>query len=577
MAPTATPVIDQSDSEAKKRPISPQPVDNEAKKPNHDKPKQKKGKPIKRKYKVKDVDPTSPMGVLQFEVKEILSSQNLTEEQISNDLKTILNEPEVEAIYHRLVENVTIERLSSNGDGLAIIPHPTKPEVKQIALIPFGLPGDVVTIRVFKSHPLYVETDLIKIETPSSHRNDDLINCRYFGKCSGCQFQNVDYDQQLVFKRQTIENAYKYFAPLLSSKDNALPPVTNTEPSPLKYNYRTKLTPHFNLPYKTPKTFDKPSLGFGAKGRPQWRENAAGGPFSILDIEECAIGTEIINQGMKNERDRFDKEYLKYRKGATILLRENTKALKSNEEYNEAKNPGSTDVNGNLSKIEVKINDDNESNRSTNDKLIKTCVTQPRQIVTEYINGFIFEFSAGEFFQNNNSILPIVTNYVKKNLSIPNSQPDEPNYLVDAYCGSGLFSITCSDNVSRVIGVEVSADSVKFAERNAKTNNIQNASFIVGKAEKIFGNIDTPANRTSVILDPPRKGCDDVFLNQLSEYHPAKIVYISCNVHSQARDVDWFINKTANGHKYYVESIKGFDFFPQTHHVESVAVLSLKQ
>lgn len=573
MAPTATPVTPPA-SDAKKRLGSPQPAECESKKANlENKPKSKKGKQIKRKYKAKDVDPTSPMGVLQFEVKEILSRKSLTEDQISNDLKTILNEPEMEAVYHRLVENVTIETLSSNGDGLAIIPHPTKPEGKQIALVPFGLPGDVVTIRVFKSHPLYVETDLIKIEAPSAHRNDELINCRYFGKCSGCQYQNVDYEQQLVFKRQTIENAYKYFAPILSSKDDALPPISDTEPSPLKYNYRTKLTPHFNLPYKTPKTFDKPSLGFGAKGRPQWRDNVPGGPYSILDIEDCSIGTEIINQGMKNERNRFDKEYLKYRKGATILLRENTKALKSDEEYNEVKNPGSTDQNGSLSKIEVEINDD----KSRVNKLIKTCVTQPRQIVTEYINGFIFEFSAGEFFQNNNSILPIVTNYVKKNLSIANSEPNEPNYLVDAYCGSGLFSITCSDNVSRVIGVEVSADSVKFAQRNAKTNNIQNASFIVGKAEKIFGSIDTPANRTSVILDPPRKGCDDVFLNQLSEYHPAKIVYISCNVHSQARDVDWFINNTANGHKYYIESVKGFDFFPQTHHVESVAVLSRRQ
>ena len=98
----------------------------------------------------------------------------------------------------------------------------------------------------------------------------------------------------------------------------------------------------------------------------------------------------------------------------------------------------------------------------------------------------------------------------------------------------------------------------------------------MGKAEEIFKDINTPPEQTSVILDPPRKGCDDVFLNQLSAYNPAKIVYISCNVHSQARDVEWFLNNTENGAKYEVESIKGFDFFPQTHHVESVAVLSLR-
>ena len=197
-------------------------------------------------------------------------------------------------------------------------------------------------------------------------------------------------------------------------------------------------------------------------------------------------------------------------------------------------------------------------------------MTNSRQIVREVVDGREFEFSAGEFFQNNNSILPAVLQYVRSNLAISDKQD---NYLVDAYCGSGLFSISCSDNVKKVIGVEVSADSVKFAERNAANNNIANVKFIVGKAEEIFKDIDTPALQTSVILDPPRKGCDDVFLNQLSEYNPVKIVYISCNVHSQARDVEWFLNNTVNGANYKVESIKGFDFFPQTHHVESVAVL----
>ena len=259
-------------------------------------------------------------------------------------------------------------------------------------------------------------------------------------------------------------------------------------------------------------------------------------------------------------------DYMKYKKGATILLREDTN--KVTEEEPVEQKPASTDPEGSVSSVTLELDN--------GDKLRKTCVTSSRQIVTEYVNGFQFQFSAGEFFQNNNSILPIVTDYVKSNLQIPNSNADEPNYLVDAYCGSGLFSITCSQGVSRVIGVEVSADSVKFAELNAKNNHIENATFIVGKAEKIFGNIDTPADRTAVILDPPRKGCDDVFLNQLSEYHPARIVYISCNVHSQARDVDWFINKTKHGQDYFVESIKGFDFFPQTHHVESIAVLALK-
>lgn len=525
--------------------------------------KQKLQKKYKKKYKAKDVDPTLPGGVLQFEVKEIIKEIGLTEEHISNDLREILNDKSVEQVYHRDVNDVEILRLSSNGDGLAVINHPVRSDGKQIVIVPFGLPGDVVNIRVFKSHPLYVESDLLSVVKPGESREDSLINCKYYGKCSGCQYQNVEYSTQLEFKRNTIANAYKYFAPVLTEASQ-LPSISDTQPSPIQYNYRTKLTPHFNVPNKKPENYYRPNLGFGAKGRPQWRETA-GGEGSILDIEECSIGTPIVLKGMENERKRFEKDYLKYKRGATILLRENTILPDSDNQFEI--DQGSKDEKEEISSIEVEDN---------GKKLVKTCVTEPRAIVRESVNGYVFEFSAGEFFQNNNSILPIVTKYVESNLQIPNSKPDEPNYLVDAYCGSGLFSITCSGGVSRVIGVEVSADSVKFARRNAENNKIENASFIVGKAEQIFANIDTPAERTSVILDPPRKGCDDVFLNQLSTYHPAKIVYISCNVHSQARDVEWFINNTENGKDYYVESIKGFDFFPQTHHVESVAVLALK-
>ncbi|EAZ63350.1 tRNA(m5U54)methyltransferase [Scheffersomyces stipitis CBS 6054] len=558
-----------SATEEKKRPITPPIEEGENKKQHTGGKEQQKKQPKvhRRKYKAKDIDQTSPMGVLQFEIDAILNEHNLVKDDVSNNMSLILNDESAQQKYHRVVSDVKIELLTSNGEGLALIPHPDESKKNQVCIVPFGLPGDIVTVKVFKSHPLYVESDLVSVETEASVRDNSLINCSYFGKCSGCQYQNVEYEQQLKFKRETIVNAYKFFAPVLNN-NNRLPEIRDTEPSPLKYRYRTKLTPHFNVPYKKNFVLEtRPNLGFGSKGRPTWRKDVEIPDGSILDIEECTIGTPIINIGMKNERARFEQEFKKYKKGATILLREDTNVVNNGEDF-ELKE-ASTDVEGKISSVEVNIEGENK-------KLVKTCVTKSRQIVTEYVNGYTFEFSAGEFFQNNNSILPAVTNYVKSNLAIPNSKEGEPNYLVDAYCGSGLFSITCSDNVSKVIGVEVSADSVKFAERNAKNNNIENALFLVGKAEQIFGSIDTPSNRTSVILDPPRKGCDEVFLNQLSDYHPAKIVYISCNVHSQARDVEWFINNTENGKDYYVESIKGFDFFPQTHHVESVAVLALK-
>lgn len=536
-------------------------------------PNSRPKKPKVKRYKAKKVDPTSPLGVLEFEIDELLGKNGLDREKVRNDVSAILNDlPKlggpITKAYHRVVKEVRILERTSNAEGMALIDNPVEVGKKQIALIPFGLVGDVVNINVYKTHPFYVESDLLDVIEKSPIRKDELITCKYFGKCSGCQFQFLSYDEQLELKRNTIVNAYTYFAPRLAA-ENLVQKVESTFGSPLKLGYRTKLTPHFDVPRR--RALDhRPPLGFGQKGKQKWRKETleAGGHSSILDIEDCPIGTPVVNSGMHNERQRFETTFNNYKKGATILLRENTVLIDGTRGTAEQlKEDGSRDANGNISFVEVE-------EPKTGTKLVKTCVTNTRQVVREYIDGYTFQFSAGEFFQNNNSILPLVTKYVRENLQIPNSEPGAPNYLVDAYCGSGLFSICSSKGVAKVIGVEISADSVSFAKTNAENNGIENCKFIVGKAEKLFESIDMPSDRTSVILDPPRKGCDELFLKQLAEYYPARIVYISCNVHSQARDVEYFIKETELGEHYRIESLRGFDFFPQTHHVESICVMS---
>ncbi|GAV53624.1 hypothetical protein ZYGR_0AK01260 [Zygosaccharomyces rouxii] len=536
-------------------------------------PNRKPKKPKLRRYKAKKADPTGPLGVLEFEIDELLQEHGLKREEVKNDVSAILNDvprlsgPMTRA-YHRVVNNIKVLRNASNGEGMALIENPVETGKKQIALIPFGLVGDVVNINVYKTHPYHVETDLLDVVEKSPMRKDELITCKYFGKCSGCQFQFLTYERQLELKRNTIVNAYRYFAPRLVV-EKLVQEVGETIGSPLKLGYRTKLTPHFDMPRRK-QLEDRPPLGFGQKGKQKWRKDnlEIGGTGSILDIEECPIGTPAVNMGMSNERQKFDTDYQNYRKGATILLRENTTILNGSEETREQlMDNGSKNEQGEISFVETE-------DKEKDIKLAKTCVTNTRKVVREYVDGYTFKFSAGEFFQNNNSILPLVTKYVRENLQIPNSEPNAPNYLVDAYCGSGLFSICSSKGVAKVTGVEISADSVSFAETNAKNNGVENCKFIVGKAEKLFESIDTPNDRTSVILDPPRKGCDELFMRQLSEYYPARIVYISCNVHSQARDVEFFLKDTERGKDYKIESLRGFDFFPQTHHVESVCVMS---
>ncbi|KAH3901138.1 tRNA (uracil(54)-C(5))-methyltransferase SCDLUD_002620 [Saccharomycodes ludwigii] len=560
-----------------KRSLTPQNKDE----PHIDKKKYKRAVKVNNgQYKKPKIDATGPIGVLDKEITSLIRAENLTSDSILNDVAYVMNNKDNEELisqYHRVEENVRVLRLTSSGEGMAIVDHPLDKTHKQVVIIPFSIPGDVVKARLFKTLNRYVQADLLEITTPSLKRNDERITCKkYFGSCSGCQYQMMDYDEQLRVKRKTVENAYKYFAPEIF---HLLPEVGDTVGSPLQFNYRTKLTPHFDLPRRYLKMvkrgelekLPKLALGFGCRGKPEWRktEGFVETTRHVIDIEECSIGTKILNIGLTNERRAFKDDYVNYRKGGTILLRENTNVLNKNateEDIQRELTEGSRNEDTKISYIEEDV--------SADKKLVKTCVTDTKQVVSEYINGLTFKFVANEFFQNNDSILPLVIDYVKQNLMIPNVQETEARYLVDAYCGSGLFSISCSQDVEKVIGVEVSADSVKMASKNAERNSIKNCTFLLGKAECIFESIDTPSDFTSVILDPPRKGCDEIFLRQLAAYNPAKIVYISCNVHSQARDVQYFLTETENGCKYKVESIRGFDFFPQTHHVEGVCVLS---
>jgi tRNA (uracil-5-)-methyltransferase len=217
------------------------------------------------------------------------------------------------------------------------------------------------------------------------------------------------------------------------------------------------------------------------------------------------------------------------------------------------------------------------------------CVSDHRAIVRERVGDMLFEYPGGSFFQNNNSVLVPLTDYVRDAifLSTPTSTPSErPTHLVDAYCGAGLFAITLSPYFETIAGIELSSDSIKYATRNAQLNKIPDGkcTFRTGDAANIFAAVpEFSPKHTALIIDPPRKGCDENFINQLLTFGAKTVVYVSCNVHTQARDVGMILKGSekpagrTGGTKYVLESLRGFDLFPQTAHVESVAVLRLVQ
>ena len=210
------------------------------------------------------------------------------------------------------------------------------------------------------------------------------------------------------------------------------------------------------------------------------------------------------------------------------------------------------------------------------------CVTDHKATVRERVGDKVFDYQAGSFFQNNNSVLVPLTTYVRDAIFPPSVAPsdDRPTHLVDAYCGAGLFAITLAPYFSYVAGIELSADSIRFATHNAALNALPPArcTFRAGDAANIFDAIsDFPPTHTVLVIDPPRKGCDAPFVRQLLALRPRTVVYVSCNVHTQARDVGMIIRgaEEEGEARYVVETLRGFDLFPQTAHVESVAVLRL--
>lgn len=480
-------------------------------------------------------------------------SQNAHEDTPASLAQVSLPEPFTEI-------EIEVKEISSTGDGLAL-----HPDSGHVYVVPFSVPGDIIRVKVIKHYvdEKYSTADIVSIVKKGPLRDDSLINCKYFTICSGCQFQMLDYNTQLALKRKVIEKAYKNFSQL---PDHMLHDVGETIGSPLQYGYRTKLTPHFDAPKGYISKADKlkgvrnhfkeiPKIGFNAKG----------GNYT-LDIEDCPIGTDAIRMGMKKQRLRVAEELGKYTKGATILLRESTQRLPNNEANLTSTIP------------------DTVKTISPHYIDFKSCVTDNKAITTEYIDDFVFTNIANEFFQNNNSILPRFTQYIRDNILSPVTAQGEIKNLIDAYSGSGLFTITLSSLFENSVGIDISTSSINCAKENARGNNLapSKAKFIAADASMLFKEVTFNPDETVVVLDPSRKGCDESFIHQLLDFGPRRIVYVSCNVHTQARDVGKIINgledekdkETKLGGKYEIESLRGFDFFPQTSHVESIAILN---
>ncbi|KAH8705144.1 S-adenosyl-L-methionine-dependent methyltransferase [Talaromyces proteolyticus] len=510
-------------------------------------PKDDKRKKLRSKASVRVGESTDD--ILQTDVERLIN--DIQKSKAENDsAEETITKATLPSPFSEI--EVTVSTISSTGDGLAL-----SEDGSHVFVVPFTIAGDKALVKVVRHQrgTRYSITDLIKVIHAGPERDDSQIKCQYFGQCSGCQLQMLPYEKQLEHKRRIVEKAYANFSGLIPE---LVPKIKDTFPSPLQYGYRTKLTPHFALfsgrarkeSSEPAKKMEVPPIGFNIKNR---RTN--------MDIEDCPLGTDIVRKFLKKERKQVAENIDSYTDGATILLRESTHRIKK-EDW-KPKDSESSDI------IITKEHPDYIEE--------KTCVTDPNGYSVEYIDDYVLGNKAGAFFQNNNSILSGFTEYIRQQVhSKALKEGEKPiKYLIDAYSGCGLFTVTLSNVFKSSLGIDIDGNSILCARDNAKKNNLPNTGFAAADASLLFNRVPYPADETFLVIDPPRKGCSEDFLRQLLDYGPRRVAYVSCNVHTQARDIGYLVQGNASSDvRYEIESIRGFDFFPQTGHVEGLAILN---
>ena len=208
--------------------------------------------------------------------------------------------------------------------------------------------------------------------------------------------------------------------------------------------------------------------------------------------------------------------------------------------------------------------------------------------MTTTVKGVKFRYQAGNFFQNNDYVVPLMVDGVLNAAVKPvEGSNAPPSYFIDCYCGSGLFALSASKKFKLCVGIEVNEKAAEEATYNAKLNSIDNCQFVAASAEALFTSPpaltiagfenqkiqDFLREETVVVLDPPRKGCSGSFLEQLYKYSPQRIVYMSCGPATQARDAKGIVEVGG----YDIVSIQPFDLFPQTKHVENLMIFEKKK
>lgn len=439
-----------------------------------------------------------------------------------------------------------IKRLGINGEGIGFYN-------KLAIFVDNAIPGEGHEVIVTKCENKMAFAKSLNIKTPSNYRKD--ASCKYYDSCGGCAVMHIEYNQMLKYKRDILIEALNRYTRL----DTKSFEIKSTLPSKEIYGYRNKS----QLPVKK---FDKNSVCMiKAKSN------------DLIPIDECIVSKPFINElnnkilnlqeelGISSYLYKFSRGILKY---IVIRVNKNNEALvclvcheKSNKIIQLANRimeiPGVKGVyeNFNDSKRQGVIFG-KETNHLSGDKYI-----------FEYLGDVKYQIYPTTFFQLNTNQALEMFNVVLKACKLSKKER-----VLDAYCGVGAIGLYIAKMAKEVIGIEYNKESILAANENAKINSIKNAKFFQGDASSLLPKmIKDGKNFDVVICDPPRVGLGIEFINTILKTEVKRVIYVSCNPSTLAKDLEVL------SEKYNVKSITPVDMFPQTPLVESVTVLELKK
>ncbi|WP_332630924.1 23S rRNA (uracil(1939)-C(5))-methyltransferase RlmD [Halalkalibacter flavus] len=441
---------------------------------------------------------------------------------------------------------LTIKRLGINGEGVGYFK-------KQVVFVPGALPNEEVVAEVTKVNPRFAEAKVVKIRKRSKERIEPL--CPVYEQCGGCQLQHMNYSATLREKRDIVRQAFERHTKLNMNKIAIHETIGMEDP----WDYR-----------------NKSQLQVAKRGEEVIAGLYAMNSHKLIDLTQCKVqhkATNKVTDVVKQILADFNVSIYNERKHKGVIRTIVTRVgfetgqvqvvLVTKEEELPRKEAIVSEIQKRLPEVTSIIQNINGQKTS----IIfgeKTVHLAGEEVIEEKLGDLSFTLSARAFFQLNPTQTVKLYNEVKRAASLTGKER-----VVDAYCGVGTIGLWLASDAAEVRGMDVIEAAIEDARVNAKNHRFHHVSYEVGKAETLLPRWQKEGWKPDVVVvDPPRTGCDDKLLQTIIEVKPKRMVYVSCNPSTLAKDVDRLCKKG-----YKVKSIQPVDMFPWTAQVESVTEL----